>query len=110
MALDTPLRGGSAPGAASDTTILTQSTGNNGAVFVTMTNRTAAQIVIRLALRPAGSTSLTAAMYRLYDFPIPANDALTRGPFALKPLDLIVGRCATTGITFGYDGWEGQIL
>ena len=107
MALDTPLRGGTAPSAASDTTILTQTTGLNSAVFVTVTNRTATAINIRLALRPAGSTALTAAMYRLYDFPLPANESLMRGPFALKPSDLIVGRTASTGTTFTYDGWEG---
>lgn len=107
MALDTPLRGGVNPSAASDTTILTQSTGKNGAVFVTIANRTTASINVRLALRPAGSTALGATHYRLYDFALPANDALVRGPFALKPSDLLVGRCATTGVTFGYDGWEG---
>lgn len=108
MALDTPLRGGNAPAATTDTTILTQTTGLNGAVFVTVVNRTASAIAVRLALRPAGSTSLTAAMYRLYDFGLPGNDAITRGPFSLKPSDLIVGRTASTGVTFAYDGWEGS--
>jgi hypothetical protein len=107
MALDTPLRGGTAPAAASDTTVLTQTTGLNAAVFVTITNRVAGTISVRLAIRPAGSTSLTAAMYRLYDFPLPGNESLVRGPFSLKPSDLIVGRSASTGTTFAYDGWEG---
>lgn len=105
MALDVPIRGGVDTAATTDTTLLTQTTAKDGAVFVTATNRTAAPINIRIAIRPLGAT-LDDTMFDLYDYPLPAFDSIQRGPFSLLGTDVITVRASAVDVTFRYDGWE----
>lgn len=105
MALDVPIRGGVDPAAATDTTLLTQTTAKDGSVFVTATNRTAASIDIRIAVRPLGA-AIADTHYDLFDFPLPAFDSVKRGPFSLLGTDVITVRASAVDVTFRYDGWE----
>ena len=56
------------------------------AVTLNLTNRSAgAAAVVRVAIGPSASGSITNAHYLEYDQPIPANDVLERSGLVLKP-------------------------
>lgn len=105
MALDVPTRSGVDPAATTDTTLHTQTTAKDGAGFVTASNRTAAPINIRIAVRLSGA-AIADTDYDLYDFPLPAFDSIQRGPFSLLGTDVITVRASAVDVTFRYDGWS----
>lgn len=105
MALDVPIRGGVDVAADTDTTLLTQTTGKDGSVFVKAVNRGATTATIRVAIRPLGA-AIADGHYDLYGFPLPANERLQLGPYTLLGTDVITVRSTSTDTTFRYDGWE----
>jgi hypothetical protein len=105
MALDVPIRGGTDVAADTDTTLLTQTTGKDGSVFVKAVNRGTTTANCRVAIRPLGA-SIADGHYDLYDFALPAKDRLQIGPFTLLGTDVVTVRSSSTDVTFRYDGWE----
>ena len=103
MAFDTPIQGGVSLAATTETSVL--ATTADTVAFVTVTNRSSASVTVRLWVDTAGGGSGADAEADLYDFPLPANDSVKRGPFFLPNGDDIRAWASATGITVRYDGW-----
>lgn len=70
-------------------------------VLIDIANLTTTGVAIRVGVIPSGGS----IHYKLYDVPIPAGDALIRGPWFLQNGDAIQVRTATADvITFSLTG------
>jgi hypothetical protein len=107
MAVTYKVLGQSSPSATTNTDLYTcASSGGAVASTLSICNRSATSIAVRVAIRPAGAT-LANQHYIVYDTPVAANNTLflTIG-ISLANTDVVTVYTGTAGISFNLFGSE----
>lgn len=91
--------------ATTNTTLRTITTGKDASFSVTLCNRTASAVTVRLA-HAAASASPTTAEWILYDYSLAANAMVQLTGLVASATKNIVGYASTVGISVNVYGFE----
>lgn len=90
--------------ATTNTSVYTVTTGKTGSFSVSLCNRNAVAVKVRLALAAAGTP--IGAEYLEYDAPIPANGVLERTGLVLDSAKIVVAYSDTANVSAVVTGYE----